>query len=84
MIKINAGNARHASKLGRTIAKYAFIFLGNAEVDYFRLKLIVHVLIRSSLVNLYGFTVFNYQTPGFTCKIGYYLCRPDLKQYLTT
>ena len=41
MIKIKAGNARNS----RAIAK-----LPNAEVDYFRLKLIVHVLIRGSLV----------------------------------
>ena len=41
MIKIKAGNARNS----RAIAK-----LPNTEVDYFRLKLIVHVLIRASLV----------------------------------
>ena len=40
MIKIKAGNARNS----RAIAK-----LPNAEVDYFKLKLIVHVLIRGSL-----------------------------------
>ena len=41
MIKIKAGNARNS----RAIAK-----LPNAEIDYFGLKLIVHVLIRGSLV----------------------------------
>ena len=51
MIKIKAGNARHAYNMGTAIAKPAFIFLGNAEVDYFGPKLIVHVLIRGSLVN---------------------------------
>jgi hypothetical protein len=50
MIKIKAGNARHANNMGRAIAKPASIFLGNAEVDYFKLKLIVHVLIRGFLV----------------------------------
>ena len=45
MIKIKAGNARNS----RAIAKPAFIFLGNAEVGYFRLKMIVYVLIRGSL-----------------------------------
>ncbi len=48
MIKIKAGNARNS----RAIAKAAFDFLGNAEVDCFRLKLIVHVSISGSLVLL--------------------------------
>jgi hypothetical protein len=38
MIKIKAGIARHSNNMGRAIAKPASIFLGNAEVDYFRLK----------------------------------------------
>jgi hypothetical protein len=41
MIKIKAGSARNS----RAIVK-----LPNAEVDYFRLKLIVHVLIRDSFI----------------------------------
>ena len=45
MIKIKTGNARHANNMGRTSAKPASIFPGNAEVDYSGLKLIVHVLI---------------------------------------
>ena len=40
MIKIKAGNERNS----RAIAKFA-----NAEIGYFGLKLIVHVLIRGSL-----------------------------------
>ena len=40
MIKVKAGNARNS----RAIAKFS-----NAEIDYFALKLIVHVLIRGSL-----------------------------------
>jgi hypothetical protein len=40
MTKIKAGNARNS----QAIAKFP-----NAEVDYFRLKSIVHVLIRGSL-----------------------------------
>ena len=40
MIKIKAGNARNST----AIAKFS-----NAEIDHFRLKLIVHVLIRGSL-----------------------------------
>jgi hypothetical protein len=48
MIKIKAGNARNSP----AIAKPASIFLGNAEVDYFGLKLIVHVLISGSLTIL--------------------------------
>ena len=43
MIKIKAGNERNS----RAIAKFA-----NAEIGYFGLKLIVHVLIRGSLNNL--------------------------------
>ena len=39
MIKVKAGNARNS----RAIAKFS-----NAEIDYFGLKLIVHVLIRGS------------------------------------
>ena len=42
MIKVKAGNARNS----RAIAKFS-----NAEIDYFGLKLIVHVLIRGSLNN---------------------------------
>jgi hypothetical protein len=38
LIKIKAGSARHANNMGSAIAKPAFIFVGNAEVDYFRLK----------------------------------------------
>jgi hypothetical protein len=41
MIKIKAGNARNST----AIAKFP-----NAEVGYFGLKLIVHVLIRGSLI----------------------------------
>ena len=40
MIKVKAGNARNS----RAIAKFS-----NVEIDYFGLKLIVHVLIRGSL-----------------------------------
>jgi hypothetical protein len=40
MIKIKAGNARNST----AIAKFS-----NAEIDHFKLKLIVHVLIRGSL-----------------------------------
>ncbi len=47
MIKVKAGNARNS----RAIAKPAFIFLGNADIGYFGLKLIAHVLIRGSLDN---------------------------------
>ena len=43
MIKVKAGNARNS----RAIAKFS-----NVEIDYFGLKLIVHVLIRGSLVFL--------------------------------
>ncbi len=45
MVKFKARNARNS----RAIAKPAFIFLGNAGIDYFGLKLSVHVLIRGSL-----------------------------------
>jgi hypothetical protein len=48
MIKIKAGSARNSP----AIAKFTLIFLGNAEVAYFRLKLIVHVLISGSLTIL--------------------------------
>jgi hypothetical protein len=41
MIKIKAGSARNSPAIAK---------LPNAEVDYFKLKLIVHVLIRGSLV----------------------------------
>jgi hypothetical protein len=52
MIKIKAGNARktqsnryaHGASFSMAIAKFP-----NAEIDHFRLKLIVHVLIRDSL-----------------------------------
>jgi len=43
MIKIKAGNERNS----RAIAKFA-----NAEIGYFGLKLIVHVLIKDSLDSL--------------------------------
>jgi hypothetical protein len=46
MIEIKAGSARNS----RAIVK-----LPNAEVDYFRLKLIVHVLLRGSFIH---FTLF--------------------------
>ena len=54
MIKVKAGNARNS----RAIAKFS-----NAEIDYFGLKLIVHVLIRGSLVQITEYTT---------------VCRPDL------
>jgi hypothetical protein len=38
MIKLKAGNARHANNMGWVIGKPASFFLGNAEVDYFRLN----------------------------------------------
>ena len=40
----------------RAIAKPAFIFLGNTGIDYYELKLIVHVLFRGSL---HIYTVYN-------------------------
>ncbi len=43
MIKIKAGNARNST----AIAKFS-----NAEINHFKLKLIVHVLIRGSLGEL--------------------------------
>jgi hypothetical protein len=43
-IEIKAGNPRN----NRAIAKPAVIFTGNDEVGYFRLNLIVHVLIRGA------------------------------------
>jgi hypothetical protein len=46
MIKIKAGNARNST----AIAKFS-----NAEIDHFRLKLIVHVLIRGSLNSRFVF-----------------------------
>ncbi len=45
MIKFKAHNARNS----RAIAKPAFVFLGNTGIDYFELRLIVHVLFRGSL-----------------------------------
>jgi len=52
MIKIKAWNARHAINMGCSIAKPAFINMGNAEIDYFKLKLISHDLFRGFLVTL--------------------------------
>ena len=51
MIKIKAAHVyKKRARNSRAIAKPAFIFLGNAEIDHFGFKLIVHVLIRGSLV----------------------------------
>ncbi len=51
--KIIKFKAPHVYKMrarnSRAIAKPAFIFLGNTGIDYFGLKLIVHVLFRDSL-----------------------------------
>ena len=49
MTKIKAWNARHVDNMGCSIAKPASIFMGNAEIDYFKLKLISHDLFRGSL-----------------------------------
>ena len=50
MIKIKAAHAFYMrARNSRAIAKPAFVFLGNAEIEHFGLKSIVHVLIRDSL-----------------------------------
>ena len=55
MIEVKMGNARHsrAAKFSRATTTARAPYLrpaGNTEIDYFRLKLIVHVLIRGSLM----------------------------------
>jgi hypothetical protein len=50
MIKFKAPHVyKMWARNSRAIAKPAFIILGNTGIDYFGLKLIVHVLIRGSL-----------------------------------